>query len=142
MKNRTTAVLLTLCFLATLSFSACDNGYADNTGSYENARLTLKEQESLYPTSFIKSDGTYRRNLIGEWVMEGSVTSKATVANYKDVVLNISYYSKTNTLIGSEQHTLYEYLAPGSTVQFKIKSFGYKGTSGIGVEVEDAVISN
>jgi len=86
--------------------TACDSGYADGTSSYDNAKLTLEQQETLYPTSFLTTDGTYRRNLIGEWVMEGSVTSIAAVANYKDVVLTINYYSKTNTLIGSEQHTL------------------------------------
>ncbi|KAA9338961.1 hypothetical protein [Adhaeribacter soli] len=119
-------------------FSACDSGHAGAGQSYEEAQLTIEQTEKVYPKQFIHSDGSFRKNLVGKWVIEGSIKSSATVATYKDVVLDVTYYSKTNSLIGSEQHTLYEYLTPRQTVKFKFKSFGYKGAESIGLGIADA----
>ena len=119
--------------------TGCDSGYSNNDITYEEARLTLEQQETLYPTTFLTVDGTYRKNLIGEWVMVGTVGSSATIATYKDVVLTISYYSKTQTLLGTETQTIYDYFTPGNQVKFKLKSFGYKGAKSIGLAVSNAV---
>lgn len=110
--------------------------------SYEEARLTLEQQEIMYPTSFLTAEGTYRKNFIGEWVVEGTVSSTATVAKYKDVVLTISYYSKTETLLSTEQQTIYDYFTPGNKVKYKFRSYGYKGAESIGIDVSDAVATN
>ena len=60
------------------------------------------------------------------------------MAEYKDVVLKLVYYSKTETETGPEQKTLFEYLQPNTQQKFKIKIDGYKGTASIGFEVISA----
>ena len=100
--------------------------------------MSLEEQEKLNPTEFLKAEGTYRQNLIDQWVLEGTISNNATLAKYKDVVLRIVYYSKTQTELGSEEKTLFEYFKPNSQQKFKIKSAGYKGTASIGFEIISA----
>ena len=100
--------------------------------------MTIEEQEMREPTSFLKSEGTYRSNLIEEWVLEGTISSSATVAKYKDVVLLVNFYSKTKTLIGTERHPIYEYINPGRSINFKIKTNGFDGTESVGWDIESA----
>lgn len=126
-----------------ISLISCDSGYADSsTLTYEEAKLTIEQNEKLYPLNFLDVDGTYRKNFIGEWVLEGKINSKATLAKYKDVVLDIRYYSKTETLLGNDRKVIYDYLAPGSNIKFKIKTFGPKGAQTVGINVADAAIAD
>lgn len=105
---------------------------------YENAEQTLEERESANPTEFLSTKGTYRKNLIDQWVLEGTVKSSAKAVTYKDIVLEIVHYSKTGSEIGREQSTIYEFVRPGERISFKIKTNGYNSTSSIGWEVVDA----
>lgn len=100
--------------------------------------MTLEEQEKANPMGFLKAACTYRKNIIGEWVLEGTVTNTAKLATYKDIVLKIVYYSKTKTQIGTEEKIVYDYFKPNSTQQFKVKSFGYEGTESIGFQILSA----
>jgi hypothetical protein len=136
---RTTATLLSLPLLFCLALlSSCDAGYS-RPSSYEEVKMTLEEQEQQSPTDFLKAEGTYRENLIGQWVLEGNIVSSATVAHYKDVVVTVNYYSKTETLLASDRYTLYEFITPGERQAFKLKTEGYQGTKAISMEVSDAV---
>lgn len=139
-----TKLLLLLPFFTVLlgGLSGCDSGYSNSHTSYEEARLTLEEHERMYPSNFLTTNGTHRKNLLGEWVMEGTVNSTASVAAYKDVVLTISYYSKTETLLGTERQIVYDFFRPGSNVKYKLKSYGIKGAKSIGIEVLNAVPAN
>lgn len=128
----------TLLFVFSLFlFTACNsNNTAEPT--HEDIKISLEEKEKLNPTEFLKAEGTYRQNLIDEWVLEGTVSNTASIAKYKDVVLKIIYYSKTQTEIGSEEKTLFEYFNPNSQQKFKIKSAGFEGTASIGFEITSA----
>ena len=100
--------------------------------------MTLKEKEEANPTSFLRATGTYRKNLINQWVIEGTITNSATLATYKDVVISITYFSKTQTQIGTEEKTLFEYYKPNSEQNFKIKTSGYEGTATISIDIVSA----
>jgi hypothetical protein len=122
-------------------FLSCNSDQNSNypPNSYENTKMTLEDQEKENPLAFLRAKGTYRKNLIDQWVFEGSVTSSATVATYKDVVLRIVYYSKTDTEMGSEDKTVFEYFKPGASQEFKIKTNGYKKAEKIGFEIVSAM---
>lgn len=123
---------------------SCNNNNTNSNdltipSTYEEKRKSLAEIEQESPTNFLKVEGTYRTNLVGRWVLEGSIFNTATTARYKDVVLEITYYSKTNTYLGSETKVFYEYFEPNSEKKFKIKVDGYGGTEKIGYNISSAI---
>lgn len=127
-------------FLALLSVGCSSNssrGY-DSNPTYEETKVSLEETEKQNPVSFLSSNGTYRKNLLGEWVLEGKIVNSATIATYKDVVLVINFYSKTETVLGSERRILYEYYTPRQKKDFKIKIPGYRKAKKIGWNIESA----
>ena len=123
-------------------FISCNSGNDSETNntnnSYEKTKMSLEEKEKGMPTSFLKASFTYRQNLIDQWVLEGKISNTATVATYKDVTLNILYFSKTDTEIGSEEKTIFEFFRPGSSQDFKIKTNGYVGTASIKMQIVSA----
>ncbi|MFT3912271.1 MAG: hypothetical protein QM737_22780 [Ferruginibacter sp.] len=133
----------TLLIVTAFVIVSCNsNSNSPIAPSYQDAKMTLKEKEEANPVQFIKAEGTYRRNLINQWVMEGKVTNTASVAVYKDVVIKFSFYSKTQTEIGSEQKVFYDYFKPNESKDFKVKSNGFDGTESVGFTVIKATSTN
>jgi hypothetical protein len=64
------------------------------TTGYESLKLTIEEQEKMAPLTFLSVDGKLWENLIGQTVIEGDISSSATVAKFKDVVLKVNFYTK------------------------------------------------
>ena len=120
-------LLFTMAFSA-LIFIGCDE--SSNSGrystDYQSAKGQLEDQESANPTDFLAGDLTYRRTLLNKWVLEGSIKSSATVATYKDITIEVLYKSKTNSVVGSETFTLYEYLKPGRSIDYSFRSNSYR----------------
>lgn len=132
-KNKNTLIVQILLLL-TIFWSCTGKG----TPGYEATKLSLEEQEKIAPISFLEVSGTFRENLIGETVVEGKVKSTASVAKYKDLVISVIFYTKTNTYLGSEDFVLYEFINPGSEVDFKIKTNAPNGTEQVGLEMKEA----
>lgn len=110
------------------------------TPTYEDTKMTLEEKEQSDALSFLKLyNVVFRQNLLDQWVIEGTVENHASVAKYKDVVLDIICYTKTKTELGRVQETLYEFVQPNNYKTFKFKTPGFKGTALIGVEINSAV---
>ena len=129
-------ILLVLMGL-TLLYS-CNNTASSFVASYEQTKTNLEEKETTEPSQFLSVNGRYWKNWIGQWVCEGNITNMASAASYKDVVLKVVYYSKTNSELGSEEKTVFEYFKPNSSQHFKIKVNDIEGTSFIKVTVLSA----
>lgn len=130
-----------LFVLSIFVFASCDSNTNSSSSfepTHEYMKISLEQKERLSPTEFLNAKGTYRQNLIDQWVIEGTISNTASLATYKDVVLKIVYYSKTQTEIGSEEKTLFEYFKPNSQQKFKIKSAGFEGTASIGFGIISA----
>ena len=95
--NKLFFVLPVITILSCESHNNSQTSEPSNPQTYQEKKMTLEETEKANPTDFLKVTGTYRQNLIDQWVVEGSVTNSASVATYKDVVLDIVYFSKTQT---------------------------------------------
>ncbi|GAA4453360.1 DUF4339 domain-containing protein [Rurimicrobium arvi] len=92
------------------------------TSSYQEKVLSVEEIERATPTDFLSVNTESNENFWGDKIrIKGNISSRATVASYKDVTIRVTYFSKTNTEIGSEDHTIYEIISPGSSVEFKWK---------------------
>ena len=102
---------------------------------HQTERLSNAEYERQNADEFIGTQCDYRQNNKGKWVIEGSVTNFASEVHFKDVKLVLSYYDDSKTLIGTENYTIREYLAPGDQSGFYFKSDKFKEALSIDVEI-------
>ncbi len=123
------------------SGSSSNNYEGAYSSSYQEEKMSIKEKERAYPTDFLSADGTYRENLLGDKLkVNGVIENNATVATYKDAIVRVTYYSKSNTNLGSEDYTIWEVFKPHSTTTFKLKIQNYSNVKSIGWDVIDASV--
>ncbi len=117
------------------------NGSGSSSGeSYEQKVMTVEEIERLTPTDFLSASGTYKETFWGDkFKVNCVITNKATVATYKDAVVRITYYSKTQTALGSKDYTVYEIFPPTSTKTVELKIDNYKDVGSLGWDVISAI---
>ena len=127
-----------------LLMAGCSNSTVENTAEKENykkAAETLLQKEKKNPLAFLKVYSHDKHNLLGQTVIKGNVDNSAKVCNYKDVQLELSFFSKTGTLLEKDLETVYEIIAPGKSADFKTKYFAPKGTDSIGIKIISAKVS-
>jgi hypothetical protein len=120
-KIRITAGLL---LLAGAIFVLIDqNKAASTTGdTYFEKVMTVEEMEKANPEQFLDAGGTYNQNFWGDKMkIQGKITNNATVANYKDVVIEVIYYSETETELLRQQYTIYDFVPAHTTKTFELK---------------------
>jgi hypothetical protein len=95
---------------------------ASSTNDYYEAVMTVEEKEKANPQDFISAEGTYRDNFWGDAIKMSVVLSNtATVANFKDIKLKVTFYSKTDTELDVKYYTIYENLPAHSTITHQMK---------------------
>lgn len=105
----------------------------------EEIKAELGEKENDYPQKYLTViDGTFRKNLIGETVIEGTIKNKATIAVFKDIVIKAEFLAPSGTSLGSEKFTRYETLGPGYDVTFKFKTYAPKEAKNVSIIVINA----
>jgi|ERR1017187_499587 hypothetical protein len=108
------------------------------TKSEEQLRQELLVRERSNPSQFLINNATWKKNLIKQTVIEGTINNTATVANFKDVILNVTYVSQTNTAINTEQIVVYENFLAGKTTPYKIKVNAPSATNSVQIDVKSA----
>lgn len=128
--------------MLSIFFAACNSNDKTADGKvkdkYEQTKETLDQTEKKNPKRFLSVEGNDRKNLIGQLVIKGTVTNNATVASYKDVDVELSFFSKTGALLEKDHEVIYETLAPGSRTNFKTKYFAPKGTDSVAMKIVGA----
>jgi hypothetical protein len=135
-------ISLLIAALSSIIFS-CNNDSkkaASEQETYNKTKESLQQEEQKNPKTFILVEGHNKRNILGQTVVKGSVTNKATVAIFKDVDINLSFYSKTNALLETDKETVFELLHPGESKDFKTKYFAPKGTDSVALAVLGAKV--
>lgn len=107
-------------------FTACNSG--NKNSDYENQKENLLQIEQNDPLHFLDAQLESKINLLGAVILDGTISNKATLATYKDVVIHVDFISKTNTILGNDEQTVSEFFKPGSATEIKVKFAGYKGT--------------
>jgi hypothetical protein len=130
----------TFFFALVLSITACgqsgDSSSLSKEDSYTEKVVSIEETELAQPTQFLKADGNYNKNLIGTKIkLHGTITNSASVATFKDAVVQITFYSATQTELFNKNYTIYNYFPPHSTVEFELKTENYKDVESIGVAI-------
>lgn len=137
-----------------------NSGNSDNTSSNQNLRnqsstysqssrqsvkteselrQDLSTKEGRNPKNYlsVEYDLTYKV-LSGEDKITGTVFNSATMATFKDVVVTVSYSSATDTRLDKKDYVIYDYVYPGSSIPFTIKTYSPQGTKKIGVTIKSA----
>lgn len=127
-----------------MSLAACnskDKSADKPKDKYEQTKETLEETEKTNPTRFLSVSGHDKRNLIGQTVIKGTLTNKAKIASFKDVEIELSFYSKTGALLEKDHEVIYETIEPGGSSDFKSKYFAPRGTDSVALKVTGAKIN-
>ena len=130
-----------LLFFALFIFS-CNQSETLDTKDYESNKQTMQDKEQKNPKDFLTISVSNKRNIVGQTVVRGTIKNNAVVAKYKDIDIKVYFYSKTKTLVDTEEETVYEQIFPGEQKKFKTKYFAPKGTDSVFVEIISAKVGD
>ena len=135
--------VLTLFIIVSIVLISCKSKAkteAAEKDNYEKAKESLEEKEKKNPNAFLKVSSKDKHNLIGQTVIKGTVANSAKICVYKDVELELSFFSKTGVLLEKDNETLYEMIEPGKSADFKSKYFAPKGTDSVAIKIVGAKV--
>lgn len=139
--NLVKVIIISIVVFSIILVVANYNQKTESTPTYEESIMTIAETEAAYPINYLEADGRYKENLLGDKLkIDGNIQNNATVTTYKDVVIEVTYYSKTDTEMGTESFTIYEFFPPTSKKPFNLKIKNYSNISKIGWKVVNATV--
>jgi len=101
-----------------------------DSGSEE---LSPAQKEVANPELYLNASGEYRENFLGTKIkVFGYVENNAQYTDYKDVVIKITFYSETETELGSENYIIYDYFPKGTKKEFNLNAEFPAGTKKCG----------
>ena len=136
------ALIKEIILVVLISFIIVSNSCKNSGPVYQVAKKTIEEVERETPKDFLTIEGTYRMGIIDNWVFNGKITSKATSIQYKDVVIEVNFFTKTNTLLGTNTYTVIEFVDPLKTIPFQLRLEGFKNTEKLGWSIVSATPTN
>jgi GYF domain 2 len=90
--------------------------------SFSPPALSVVDQERVNPATFLSAAGQYKPNFwLTKWTITGSVSNVAAHTNYKDVIIQVNYLSRTNSVIDSKRYVLYDYFPYGLKKGFNLE---------------------
>lgn len=112
------------------------NNPKSNPSNVHVKKMTVEETENANPKQFLSVEGKYNENIWGtKFKVKGEITNRASIADYKDIIIRIKYYSKTKTVIASEDYTIYEVFPPNQVKSFKLDAAKYKDVESIRLNI-------
>jgi hypothetical protein len=114
----------------------------DGLNVEQSEHVSMEQYELTHPEEFVTVKATSRMNSSGKWVIEGSVKNSSHAANFKNVQLTVSFYSATNDLLGSENHTINEELSPGDLSGFYFKTATELAAHSVRIEVNRVLFAS
>ena len=131
-------------FILSFVFTACggneNEAEAKAKDKYEQNKETLEQTEKKSPKRFLSVEGENKKNLLRQTVIKGTIINKASVASYKDVDVELSFYSETGALLLKDHEVVYKVIAPGTSENFKYKTYAPKGTDSVVMKIADAKV--
>ncbi|MDR2964111.1 MAG: hypothetical protein LBU90_10845 [Bacteroidales bacterium] len=103
-------------------YSSPRSNYSRPKTEAELRQELLQQEQENYTNYLSANDLTARPTLWGGAVVKGCIKNSATQAVFKDVRVQIQYYSKTGTVTGSHNEVIYEYFKPNTCTYFRIEA--------------------
>jgi len=129
--KKLSGILFSIILLAACHSKTSNDGY-------EKSKETLEEQEKENPLRFLSVSNHNKHNLVGKMVIKATIANNAKICIYKDVELELAFYSKTGTLLEKDSETIYDEITPGNSIEHKTKYYAPKGTDSVSVKIVDA----
>lgn len=133
MKTKFSTLFLGLSLIISL-FTAC--GSSESAGGDE--KLSLEEQEKRNPAKFLTITATYDNDDLGDSNISGTISNSATLTGYKNPVLKVDFFDASNSVIGTQNVTINDYIPSGQTREFKVGFNDPDGTKNVNWTVVSA----
>jgi len=111
-----------------------------DTKAYEEQKQSIAEKEKTKPLAFLRVKSTYRKNWVGQTVVEGTITNTAAVSSYKDVRLKMLCYDMDDKMVEEHEDMLDVILKPNSNKNFKLRYRLPRSTDSIALTVMSAAL--
>jgi hypothetical protein len=135
------SIVVTFLIILSIGFIADYSNKSNGSDTYKESIMTIGEMEAADPATYLNATGTYKPTFLGDQLkINGIIENKATVTNYKDVVIEVIFYSKTQSEIARESYTIYDFFGPNTKKEFKLKVKNYSNVETIGLNVESALL--
>lgn len=137
-----------LLFSTLLAFVSCKENNVQK--SPEELKLELSLSEGNYPDQYITLDSVkmnkneirkgnlFRSAKYDGYKITGLVKNSATIAKYKDLIINVEIFSKTKSIISTQDFTFYEFYEPNTTKPFNLIVNPPEQMNGYNVYVKNA----
>lgn len=129
-------IFLSFVFLV----ASCGDGSKTEDQTYEQHKESLAEKEKKNPLHFLSITGDHKKNLIGQTVVSGTISNKATVTAYKDVRIKMLCY-KEKAMMEEHEDVIDNIIKPGSDKDFKVRYRLPKGTDSIALSLMSASVA-
>lgn len=101
--------------------------------SPEELKFELKEKEKSFPLSYLtletnlssnevmtRAAGLFREAEFSQngWNLKSDIVCTSSVAQFKDIKIEVEFISKTGSVIETQTITKYEYIKPGQKISF------------------------
>ena len=109
--------------------------------SIKSSSLVRKDARQIEidnPVAYIRGEINWRKNLVGSIILEGTLSNSATLVNFKDPVILVTWLSKSNESIGTARYSVDKYLPAGETISYKLKVSPPSKIAGVRMSVVSA----
>lgn len=135
----------------------CDGSGSPFAKTPEELRIELVSQEKTTPLAYLTVEAKMRADekLVraagifrsAEYApdgatIHGTIKNSATIAKFKDVVLTVTFFSQTQTVIETKDYVIYEFYKPNSVNNFELKVYPPDAMKEFNVEVKGATATD
>jgi hypothetical protein len=137
-KSKTHSVATVKTVNQPIQAAASQSSLSQSVKTPPQARKDPGQTEMESPAAYIKGQIDFRKNLFGSVVLEGTLSNTASVANFKDPLILVTWLSKSNENIGTAQYSVDKYLPAGKTISYKLKVSAPPKVAGVRMSVVSA----
>lgn len=118
--------IVIVIIVAVMAFNESQHSYSDYPKTESELRAELKMNEQNNPLKYLSDDEVYLQKDVKMFkqtykgTITGYIVNNATMAKYKDVEVEVVYYSQTETEIRKESYVIYNYYEPNSKKKFTL----------------------
>ena len=136
--------IIAVIIVAVMIFNDSPNSYSNYPKTEAELRAELKMKEQNNPLNYLTDEEVYltkdvkmfKQNYKG--TITGFIVNNATMAKYKDVEIEVIYYSQTETVIRTDNYVIYNYYEPNSKKKFSLNISYPKAYHSFGLRITGA----